>query len=134
VGRLNNALALSVFDVSDPANPLQRSAASFPHWLSEANWNHHAFNYDPHRRLISLPFQRWVSGIGTGPYFNMTEIHAFSLDARDQLSQLGFLSIPAGEKHRSYVIENELIALSERFTRGARITSLAEPLFSFEHP
>lgn len=50
---------LSVFDVSDPANPVRLSRLTFKDAYSDAEWDHHAFLWWPETDTAVLPLQRW---------------------------------------------------------------------------
>lgn len=50
---------VSVFDVSDPANPTRLSRIQFEDAYSEAEWDHHAFLWWGADDLAVLPLQRW---------------------------------------------------------------------------
>ncbi len=50
---------LSVFDVSDPANPTRLSKLTFKDAYSDAEWDHHAFLWWPESNTAVLPIQRW---------------------------------------------------------------------------
>lgn len=51
---------VSIFDVSDPANPVRLHHLSLgPSW-SQAEWDHHAFLYDAARNLAVLPLETSV--------------------------------------------------------------------------
>ena len=50
---------VSVFDVSDPANPIRMSRLTFEDAYSDAEWDHHAFLWWPEDEIVVLPLQRW---------------------------------------------------------------------------
>ena len=50
---------VSVFDVSDPENPIRMSRLTFEDAYSEAEWDHHAFLWWPADEIVILPIQRW---------------------------------------------------------------------------
>jgi hypothetical protein len=52
-------LQVSVFDVSDPADPQRIQNYVIENGGSEAEWDHHAFLYWAARDLLVLPVQRW---------------------------------------------------------------------------
>lgn len=50
---------ISVFDVSDPANPIRMSRLTFDGAYSDAEWDHHAFLWWAPEDLAVIPMQRW---------------------------------------------------------------------------
>src|SRR6185295_7586256 len=59
-------LQLSIFDVTNFANPVQsfNQLVGTAYGWSEANWDHHAFNYFPERKLLAIPFSDYVASPG----------------------------------------------------------------------
>ncbi|MGI9666448.1 MAG: beta-propeller domain-containing protein [Acidimicrobiia bacterium] len=57
---------VSVFDVSDPTNPVRTSKVTFKDAHSEAEWNHHAFLWWARDEIAVLPLQRWSSDERSG--------------------------------------------------------------------
>ena len=63
---------VSVFDVSDPANPVRLHHYSLGQGWSQAEWDHHAFLYDAQRSLAVLPFETstWDEATGISSYWS----------------------------------------------------------------
>ena len=61
-------LALSIFDVSDFANPRQMHKQVFGTWgsSSDAEHDHKAFNYFPARGVLAIPFSDWTASRARG--------------------------------------------------------------------
>jgi len=61
-GRING-LALQIFDISDPASPVQAHKYVFrDQWgYSEALWEHKAFTYFGHLGMLAFPYVAWGS-------------------------------------------------------------------------
>ena len=62
VGRdpAQGAVKLSLFDLSDPANPQEVSSLTeYAQSYSSAEYEPHAFTYDPHSRVLALPLTAW---------------------------------------------------------------------------
>lgn len=57
---------MSVFDVSDPANPQRMARLTFDEAYSEAEWDHHAFLWWAPEEIAVLPLQRWSWDERTG--------------------------------------------------------------------
>lgn len=55
------AVKLTVFDVSDFANPREKfgQRVGTPSGDSEAQWSHKAFNYFPARKMLAIPYTDW---------------------------------------------------------------------------
>lgn len=53
-------LQLSLFDVSDPAEPALRSQTALADGSSDVEYDHRAFLHWPATGLTAVPFQRWV--------------------------------------------------------------------------
>lgn len=50
---------VSLFDVSDPANPERIDQVTFEGGYSEAEWDHRAFLFWPASKLLFAPYQMW---------------------------------------------------------------------------
>ena len=89
-------LAISIFDVSDFANPTlaHRYVVTSDDWSwSEALWNHHAFTF--HRDVLALPIYTWENGVG------FSGMLAVAVDAQAGLTELGRVS------HEDMVLDSE---------------------------
>ena len=53
---------LSLFDVSDPADPRRIDQVTLADGTSEVEYDHHAFLHWPATGLTVVPFQRWFWG------------------------------------------------------------------------
>lgn len=58
-------LQASLFDVSDPRDPVRIDRLTMPGGHSEVEWDHHAFMHDPSSGLTVFPFERWNDGDGS---------------------------------------------------------------------
>jgi hypothetical protein len=62
---------ISVFDVSDPADPRRLHHLGLGQGFTEAEWDHHAFLYHPPSGLTVLPFETSsVDPVGTGTWWS----------------------------------------------------------------
>lgn len=88
-------LQLSIFDVSDFANPKQKwnqLVGSSNGW-SEAMYEHKAFNYFPERKLLAIPFSDW-SHSGTDPWGSFrSELRVFDIDPATGFKLRGAVSM-----------------------------------------
>lgn len=55
VGRENSQVKLSLFDVSDPNNPIEKAKYSLAEYWTEVENNHHAFLMDEKHQIFFLP-------------------------------------------------------------------------------
>jgi hypothetical protein len=65
-------MQVSIFDVSDPADPRRLHHHSLGQGWSQAEWDHHAFLYDAQRRLAVMPFETstWDEATGISSYWS----------------------------------------------------------------
>lgn len=115
-------LQLSLFDVSDPANPLRSDVlaideASGFQW-SLATWDHHAFSYFDEQGVLAVPLDSYRSGIGSA-----STLGVFGVDPDTGLSRLGSVTLE-GQALRSLRIGDRLFAIS---TQQVVVTTLANP-------
>lgn len=72
----NRGLALQIFDVSDPVNPIQAHKYEYEAWTSsEAQYNHKAFTYFDSKKLLAFPM--------TGDWDYMTNTIRSTLEVFD---------------------------------------------------
>ena len=89
-------LQLSLFDVSDFANPKQtfNQLVGTAYGWSDANYDHKAFNYFPERKLLAIPFSDYVSSTTGDPWGQFTsELRVFNVDVNTGFSQRGAVSL-----------------------------------------
>jgi uncharacterized secreted protein with C-terminal beta-propeller domain len=79
-------LALSIFDVSDPANPWRAQSYVYPDsgW-SPANIDHRAITFHPDRDVIAFPYQNFNTGDNT--------LELFQLSAETGIQRLGGMGV-----------------------------------------
>ncbi len=80
-GRITGA-KVSLFDVSDPADPREVDTWTLPNASTDVQWDHHAFLYWPPEQKAVLPLQAWAEG-----FFG-----AVVLDTADGLAEEGRIS------------------------------------------
>ena len=90
------SMQLSLFDVSDLANPRRTAQATVgTAWASsEAEWDHHAFNWyrpDPAKPgLLAIPFSDWSAGTWDG---FVSDVRVYSVDPRGAIAPIGALGM-----------------------------------------
>ena len=149
------ALQLSIFDVSDLANPKRTAQTPIgTAWAySEAMWDHHAFNWyrpDPAKPgLLAIPFSDWIQP-APAPWWSgfVSDVRLFSVDPAGSISAKGSLGmgdvyIQQGSGNwtwwyrpwvRRSVMATDvagntyLYAVSDAGVRSAALSSLGSPL------
>jgi beta propeller domain-containing protein len=95
------AVELSLFDVSDLANPVRtaRALVGTAYAWSEALWDHHAFNWyrpDPAKPgLLAIPFSDWIQPSATQPWWSnfVSDVRVFSVDPLGSIAPAGSLGM-----------------------------------------
>jgi len=107
IGRVGSQTAVSLFDVSDPAQP--KSLAQLPigdgSSYSEANWDEKAFGFFPEENLIVVPYSGYDRASGWATRVQLIDLQRDSLKARGVVNH----SLAA---RRSAIVENRLLAIS----------------------
>ncbi|WP_419926466.1 beta-propeller domain-containing protein [Candidatus Poriferisocius sp.] len=78
---------VSLFDVSDPANPTELDVIVFPNAHSEAEWDHRAFLYWGPEEMVAIPLTRYDYDGGDG-FFGAVALRV----NRDGVAELGRVS------------------------------------------
>lgn len=126
---------VSLFDVSDPANPALLSKESLGQWgSSEVEWDHHAFLYWAPEQLAVIPVQSWGWNEETGEETNFTGAVAYRIDPEEGVQLVGTIEHDQAVMdeggwwfgtmvRRSLVIGDQLYTLSEE---GLQRNALAD--------
>jgi hypothetical protein len=123
---------LSLFDVSDPANPTRLQQAAIPGASSAAEYDHHAFLYWPETGLAVLPIQSYGGDVFSCPpdatcaapesFNGAIGFHV----ATDGIDEVGRISHDDGSAlARSVVVGDTLYTLSESSLVASDLTTLA---------
>jgi inhibitor of cysteine peptidase len=135
-GVITDALQLSLFDVSDLANPTlvdQLEVGGYGS-SSDVSYTHKAFTFLPDRGLLAIPAQLMSEQndpFGQGWYYNpnFDGILCFNVDATDGFTELGRVSSVVYEElgwtqwRRAAIIDNGLFAVTPA---GVRAVDLAD--------
>ncbi|MBU0685134.1 MAG: beta-propeller domain-containing protein, partial [Candidatus Thermoplasmatota archaeon] len=88
IGSENNSVKISLYNVTDPTNPVEQSKYLAPGWSwSMAQWDHKAFLFDRERDLLVIPMQ--VSDLYWGNSNYWTGAYVFNVSAQDGISLWG---------------------------------------------
>ncbi|MEB3230171.1 MAG: beta-propeller domain-containing protein [Leptolyngbyaceae bacterium] len=104
------ALKISLFDVTDLANPQEIDSYIFAgdFTSSEALWNHRAITYSPRHNLLAIPVETY--DFTTFSY--TTTLQVFQVDGNGGLTNLGQLVHDDAWINRSLYIDDILFAVS----------------------
>jgi Beta propeller domain len=125
---------VSLFDVSDPANPAVLSQHALGEWgSSEVEFDHHAFLYWGPSQLAVFPVQTWAWDEETGEDMSFTGAVAYRIDAENGIELVGTIEhdqaaldpdIWYGSNiRRSMVIGDQLFTMSNE---GVQRNALAD--------
>ena len=123
---------VSLFDVSDPAQPRRLAQHTLGSGYSEAKGDHHAVLFWESTGLLAIPFQSYGDGAGPPPF---TGAVGLRVDPAGSLSEIGRVSHPAITEtegytynpsvRRSLVVGDTLYTLSENGVGASELTGLA---------
>ena len=117
-----SGLQLSLFDVSDPANPTRLQQLSVPGATSDAEYDHHAFLFWPETGLAVLPVQRWSDTSAE----SFTGALGFHIDP-EAIERVGQVIHDDGSAlTRSVVIRDDLFTLSDTSLVASRLDNLLQ--------
>ena len=140
------ALKLSLFDVTNPAQPTEKftQLVGTAHGWSEALHEHKAFNFFPSKGLLAIPFTDWVPQ-PNGDYWNgfVSELRVFHVDTTTGFSPVGAVSLRdvyqsvnhpnwsyawSPSVRRSIMADDYVYAISDAGVRVAHVNNLSTPL------
>ncbi|WP_404366446.1 beta-propeller domain-containing protein [Corallococcus coralloides] len=148
------ALKLSLFDVSDLANPKETATqlVGEAYGWSEALYEHKAFNYFAAKGLVAIPFTDYSKYYTTyDDYWQgfRTELRVFRVDLAAGISPVGAVpmsdlfkttNLPqwsyyyAPEVRRSVMADDYVYAISDAGVRVSKVDSLQTPLVTVPFP
>jgi hypothetical protein len=130
-------LKLTVFDVSNFANPTEKYVQYLGEGYSDASWDHKAFNYFPAKKTLAIPMARWTRG---WDHF-VSELQLYRVDAQSGISSLGAIDMsdlyPRHEDwygwwsphvRRSVMADDFAYAISDAGIRVAPITAPSQTI------
>ncbi|AKJ08167.1 beta propeller domain-containing protein [Archangium gephyra] len=140
------AIKLSLFDVSDMANPRETftQLVGTAYGWSESLYDHKAFNYFPAKGLLAIPFTDWTQAY-TGDYWNgfVSELRVFRVDTAAGFTPVGAITMKDAYQvinynqwswvytpyvRRSVMADDYVYAISDAGVRVAHVSNLAQPL------
>jgi hypothetical protein len=125
IGIVDNQVAVSLFDVQNPAAPvlLSRVAAGGSNSWSEAVWNEKAFSVLPEAGLILVPHSGWNSESGLASQVQLIDLGATSLTLRGVINQ-------RFEPRRATVFENRILSISSHELLTVNAADRDQPVVS----
>jgi len=140
------AIKLSLFDVTDPANPRETftQLVGTAYGWSESLYEHKAFNYFPAKGLVAIPFTDWTQQYN-GDYWGgfVSDLRVFHVDPATGFTPMGALSMKdvyqtfndyqwswsySPVVRRSVMADDYVYAISDAGVRVAPVSNLAQPL------
>lgn len=111
---------VSLFDVSDPTNPIERSTLPIG-TTSEIEWDHHAFGWWGATSTAMIPTEAWFGGLDGGVI--VADVVNGSLVERGRVRQQREVSYPGEDPvRRSLIIDGDLVTVSGL---GVQVSDLA---------
>jgi uncharacterized secreted protein with C-terminal beta-propeller domain len=128
IGSENNSVKISLYDVTDPTNPVEQSKYLAPGWSSStAQWDHKAFLFDRERNLLVIPMQVYDSYWGNSNYW--TGAYVFNVSTVDGISLWGKVSQNAQNVYdspfRALYIDDTLYTVSYSSVRATSLLDLS---------
>ncbi len=115
VSGMVTGLELTVFNVSDMANPALDWRTTLAGAYSQSLYEHKAFNYFEPQTTLAIPLSDWQSGFSGLEVYDVTVVTGFNLRGRvdhgDLAAQLGWGWQP--EVSRSIIIGNAIYSVSD---------------------
>ncbi|XXF77688.1 beta-propeller domain-containing protein [Myxococcaceae bacterium GXIMD 01537] len=89
------ALKLTLFDVTDPANPREQytQLVGTAYGWSEAAYEHKAFNWFPAKKLLAIPFSDWMPSAYDYWGTFVSELRVFRVDTATGITPVGAVSL-----------------------------------------
>jgi uncharacterized secreted protein with C-terminal beta-propeller domain len=115
---------VSLFDVSDPANPTLLDRRPLAQGWSEAEYDHHAFLWWPQTRLAVLPVETFRYDELTGEPLYLGAALGLQV-GQATLSDAGQVTHPSGQIRRSLVIGDTLFTVSDTGVLASDLKTLA---------
>jgi uncharacterized secreted protein with C-terminal beta-propeller domain len=128
IGSENNSVKISLYDVTDPTNPVEQSKYLAPGWSSStAQWDHKAFLFDLERDLLVIPMQVYDSYWSSSNYW--TGVYVFNVSVEDGISLWGKVSQSEqgiyDSPFRALYIEDTLYTVSYSSVRATSLLDLS---------
>jgi uncharacterized secreted protein with C-terminal beta-propeller domain len=146
-------LQLSLFDVSDLANPKRTSNVTVGtgYSWSQALWDPKAFNYFPAEGLLAIPFADYQSGLSGNTYWSafISDLRVFKVDLTAGITPVGALGMNdvfqadvtynwvywwQPEILRSVMADHYVYAIADSGLRVADVASLGTALATVYYP
>lgn len=131
IGREDNAVKISLFDVSDPANPVERdSYVISDSSYSDAVYDHKAVLYHPERGLLVIPVYTYEYDEAAHSYIPVTGAWVFKVSAGEDIVLWGVVDHTIESEYnrvfRSLYIEETLYSISTKLVKANSLVDLFE--------
>ncbi|WNG51307.1 hypothetical protein F0U60_49640 [Archangium minus] len=143
----SRAIKLSLFDVSDLANPREAftQVVGTSSGFSESLYDHKAFNYFPAKGTLAIPFADWTQQYYNGDYWNgfVSELRVFHVDPATGFTPVGAISMKdvfqtvnynqwsysyVPYVRRSVMADDYVYAITDAGVRVSHVSNLSQPL------
>jgi uncharacterized secreted protein with C-terminal beta-propeller domain len=105
---------VSLFDVSDPANPVRRDVESLgPDSYSEIEYDHHAFFHAPERQLAVVPFESYAAD-GYAPSAAGLRVDLAAADPIARIADASHGTAYRAQIRRTIAVGDRVFTLSEK--------------------
>lgn len=131
IGRENNSVKISLFDVSDPANPIERdSYVVYGSSYSDATYDHKAVMYHPGLGLLVIPVMTYAYDEVAHIYYPETGAWVFSVSANEDIALEGVVDHTLTPSYnnvlRSLYIEETLYTVSYDLVKANSLVDLSD--------
>ena len=129
IGRIDDHVKLTLFDVSDPALPTEQDTFVVPEtsWTS-ASYDHKAVLFDFEKELLVIPMSSYYYSPANGTTVYASSAYVFSLNAEDGLSLRGTVEHDGyyyNSVNRALYIEDTLYTLSSTTLKANSLIDLS---------
>lgn len=129
IGSENGSVKLSLFDVSDPTNPVEKSKYLAPQWsYSTAQYDHKAFLFDFEKELLVIPIQIYSSSYYPGGWW--AGAFVFKVSTEDGISLRGSVAQDTFYDYdaviRALYIGDTLYTVSYSMVKATSLVDLSE--------
>ncbi len=145
-GESRNSMRITIFDVTNPATPMEKHKLDLPGQTTQAQWDHKAFSFVRETGTLALPVAGYSNSNATGANWwssYRSAVMVFKISAANGITNVGELSVNdiyQGTNYgwnwwrqrayvsRAIIADNFVYAVSQFGVRSANIDALNKPL------